>query len=124
MNAQRLALSVCFVFGLAVAVHAEDAKGVKEKIIGTWVVTESKNLKDAVITFGKDGKGTVTHKVDGNEMKQDFRYEVDGEKLTVFVKDKDGNEQPRPHKIKSVTDKEMVAENDQGEVAKLKKKVD
>ena len=124
MNARRLALSVCFVLGLALAVHAEDKKEFKEKILGTWVVTEGKNIEGAVITFGKDGKGTVTHKMDGKEVKQDFRYEIDGEKLTVFVKDKDGNEQTRPHKIKSVTDKEMVAEIENGEVAKLKKKVD
>ncbi|SRR6266851_1742115 len=124
MNAQRLALAVCFILGLALTANAEDKKGVKEKILGSWVVTEGKNFEGAVVTFGKDGKGTLTHKVEGKDVTQDFRYEVDGDTLKVIVKDKDGNEMTLPHKIKSVTDKEMVSENDKGEVAKLKKKTD
>jgi uncharacterized protein (TIGR03066 family) len=124
MNVHRLALAVCFLLGLVLAAHAEDKKGVKEKIVGTWVGTEGKNIEGAVITFGKDGKGTATHKMDGKEVTEDFRYEVDGDTLKVIVKDKDGAEKTMPHKIKSVTDKEMVAENEKGEVAKLKKKTD
>jgi hypothetical protein len=35
MNAQRFALAVCFILGLALTAHAEDKKGVKEKILGS-----------------------------------------------------------------------------------------
>jgi uncharacterized protein (TIGR03066 family) len=127
MNVQRLALAVCFVLGLAIAAHADEKKDAtnKEKILGTWLGVEGpEHIKGATIKFAKDGKATVTHKQDDKTVTEDFKYEVDGETITVIIKDKDGNEQTMKHKIKSLTDKEMVAENDKGEVAKFKKKTD
>ena len=124
MKLQRLAVAVGLALGLAMAVHAEDKKVSKEKLLGAWVCTEGKEIKGFVVEFAKDGKGTVTHTKDGNTVKEDFRYEIDGDTVKVMVKDKDGSEKTMPHKITTLTDKEMVAENDKGEVAKFKKKVD
>jgi uncharacterized protein (TIGR03066 family) len=124
MNARWLALTVGVVLGLALTAHAEDKKLSKEKLVGTWVCTEGKGIEGATVTFAKDGKGTVTHKMDGKEVTEDFKYEIDGVTVKVIVKDKDGGEKTMPHKITTLTEKEMVAENDKGEVAKFKKKVD
>jgi uncharacterized protein (TIGR03066 family) len=124
MNAQRLALSVGIVLGLAVVAHAADKKVTKEKLVGAWVCTESKHIEGAIVSFTKDGKGTLTFKMDGKELAEAFKYEIDGDTVKVIVKDKDGTEKTDVHKITSLTDKEMVAENDKGEVAKFKKKVD
>jgi uncharacterized protein (TIGR03066 family) len=124
MNVQRLALAVCFLVGLAVTAHAAD-KISKEKLLGAWTCTEGpEHIKGATVEFAKDGKGTVSHKQDGKTVKEEFRYEIDGDAIKVMVKDKDGNEQTMPHKITKLTDKEMVAENDKGEVAKFTKKTD
>jgi uncharacterized protein (TIGR03066 family) len=123
MNAQRLALMIGCVLGLAVAAHAAD-KISKEKLLGAWLCTEGKHIEGAVVEFAKDGKGTVTHTKDGKTVKEEFRYEIDGDTVKVMVKDKDGNEMTMPHKITKLTDKEMVAEDDKGEVAKFKKKTD
>jgi uncharacterized protein (TIGR03066 family) len=124
MKAQRLALSVGIVLGLAVVAHAADKKVTKEKLVGAWVCTESKHIEGAIVSFAKDGKGTVIFKMDGKEVTEAFKYEIDGDNVKVIVKDKDGTEKTDLHKITTLTDKEMVAENDKGEVAKFKKKVD
>jgi uncharacterized protein (TIGR03066 family) len=124
MNAQRLALSVCVVFGLAVAAHAEEKKVSKEKLAGAWVCTEGKGLEGATISFTKEGKGTVTFKMDGKEVKEGFKYEIDGESVKVTSKGQDGKEETKPYKIKTLTDKEMVSENETGDIYKFKKKID
>jgi uncharacterized protein (TIGR03066 family) len=124
MNAQRLALSVCFIFGLAVAAHAEEKKLSKEKLVGAWICTEGKGIEGATISFTKDGKGTVAFKADGKEVKEDFKFEIDGDTVKVTSKGPDGKDETTPYKIKTLTDKEMVSENDKGEIAKFKKKID
>ena len=76
-----------------------------------------------MVEFLKDGKGKVTHKdKDGKEVADDFTYGIDGDSVNVTHKDKDGKDVTMPHKITKLTDKEMVAENAKGEVAKFKKK--
>ncbi len=124
MNAQRLALAIFCFLGLAMVAHAEEKKLDKEKLLGKWVCTEGKEIEGATVTFAKDGKGTITFKKGDKTETEDFRYEIDGITVKVIVKDKDGKDMTMPHKITSLTDKEMVAENDKGEIAKFKKKLD
>jgi uncharacterized protein (TIGR03066 family) len=126
MNVQRLGLAVCCILGLALTARAEDKKDVDaKKLLGTWVCTEGKGIEGATIEFLKDGKGKVTHKdKDGKEVTEDFSYVIDGDTVKVTHKDKDGKDVTMPHKITTLTDKEMVAEHDKGEIAKFKKKLD
>jgi uncharacterized protein (TIGR03066 family) len=74
-----------------------------------------------VVEFMKDGKGKFTMK--GSDKAVDFTYEIDGDSIKVTHKDEGGKEVTQAHKIKSLTDKEMVAENEQKEVSKWKKKL-
>ena len=125
MKLHHVATGLFMVLGLALMARAEDKKDVDaKKLLGTWVCTEGpEHVKGATIEFLKDGKGKVTQKdKDGKEVTEDFSYAIDGDAVKVKHKDKDGKDVTIAHKITTLTDKEMVAENDKGEMAKFKKK--
>jgi uncharacterized protein (TIGR03066 family) len=127
MKLHHAATGLLVVLGLAVTARAEDKKDVDaKKLLGTWVCTEgNEHIKGATVEFLKDGKGKVTHKdKDGKEVMDAFSYAIDGDSVKVTHKGEDGKDVTMPHKIKTLTDKEMVAENEKGEVAKFKKKLD
>jgi uncharacterized protein (TIGR03066 family) len=125
MKLHHAAAVLCAVLGLALTASAADKKDVdKLKLLGKWECTEGpKEVKGCVVEFLKDGKGKFTHKdKDGKDVTEDFTYATDGDAVKVTHKDKDGKDMTLTHKITTLTDKEMVAENDKGEVAKFKKK--
>ncbi len=125
MKLHHVATGLFMVLGLALMAQAADKKDVdKEKLLGKWECTEGpEHVKGATVEFLKDGKGKVTHKdKDGKEVTEDFSYAIDGDAVKVTHKDKDGKDVTMPHKITTLTAKEMVAENEKGEVAKFKKK--
>jgi uncharacterized protein (TIGR03066 family) len=120
MIVRRLTFVACAVLALSAAVLADDKKNeeTKQKLLGSWIGVEGPgDIKDAVVEFAKDGKGTLT--VNGD--KRDFTYEVDGETIKATGKDKEGNERTQAYKIKTLTAKELEVENDKGAV-KFKKK--
>ena len=125
MKLHHVATGLFMVLGLALMARAEDKKDVdKGKLLGKWECTEGpEHIKGASVEFLKDGKGKFTHKdKDGKEVTEDFSYAIDGDAVKVTHKDKDGKDVTMPHKITTLTAKEMVAENEKGEVAKFKKK--
>jgi uncharacterized protein (TIGR03066 family) len=125
MRLLRVASVLFAVLGLALIARAEDKKDLdKAKLLGKWECTEGpEHVKGAVVEFLKDGKGKFTSKdKDGKEVTMDFTYATDGDSVKVTHKDKDGKDETLKHKITKLTDKELVAEDDKGEVAKFKKK--
>src|SRR5215510_7080783 len=109
MNSIRLGLAVALVLGLVCAAQAEDAKkadGVKDKVLGTWEVTEGKGLPvGSKLTFSRDGKLTIV-------------AEKDSLKLTL----KRGDEE-RSHtiKVEKADDKQLVLVGEKGDKLTLKK---
>ncbi len=125
MKLHHAAAGLFVVLGLALTARGADKKDVdKEKLLGKWECTEGpERIKGATIEFLKDGKGKFTHKdKDGKEVAEDFSYAIDGDSLKVTHKGEDGKVVTTPHKITTLTAKEMVAENEKGEAAKFKKK--
>jgi len=125
MKLHHLATALFLVLGLVVMAWAADKKDLdKEKLLGKWECTEGpEHAKGATVEFLKDGKGKVTHKdKDGKDVTEDFTYACDGDSVKVTHKGENGKEVTSAHKITTLTAKEMVAENDKGEVMKFKKK--
>ena len=122
MKLHHVATALFLFMGLVVAANAEEKKAIdKAKLLGTWECVEGKEIEGAVVEFLKDGKGKVTLK--GTDKPEEFKYEIDGDSVKVTHKNQEGKEVMQAHKIKSLTDKEMVAENEKGEVSKFKKKL-
>ena len=94
------------------------------KLLGKWECTDGpEHIKGGTVEFLKDGKGKATHKdKDGKEVTESFTYAIDGDAVKVTHKGEDGKDVTSAYKVKTLTDKEMVAENAKGEVAKFKKK--
>ena len=122
MKLHHVAAAFFLVLGLAVTVRAADVD--KEKLLGKWECTDGpEHIKGGTVEFLKDGKGKITHKgKDGKEVTEDFTYAIDGDGFKVTHKGEDGKDVTSPHKVKTLTDKELVVENEKGDVAKFKKK--
>jgi uncharacterized protein (TIGR03066 family) len=108
----------------------------KEKLIGVWELTKSKEgAAGNKVEFFADGKMRMTLKVKVFKKKGDNKkvlakettevfdatYMVDGDKLTMTVKVGD-KEEKRPLTIRSLTDKELVMVDEEGNVDEFKKK--
>src|SRR5262245_21332833 len=90
---------------------AQDKKVDAAKLVGKWEVTKSETagLKGAVVEFTKDGKLTVAAEIEGTKREFTGTYTVDGDKLTVKLKPKEGGEENSDtDTIKSVTDDKIV----------------
>jgi len=122
MKLHHAATALFLVFGLVVTARAADVD--KEKLLGKWECTEGpEHIKGGTVELFKDGKGKITHKdKDGKEVTENFTYVIDGDTFKVTHKGEDGKDVTSPHKVKTLTDKEMVVENEKGDVAKFKKK--
>jgi uncharacterized protein (TIGR03066 family) len=116
MKVLRLLVVACLVLGLTAAARADDRKDdkktYKEMIVGTWVLKKDENPQGAppgsVVEFTKDGKLKFTAKIQGQEIKLERTYSVDGDKLTSTMKTPDGKEQTETDTITKLTDKELV----------------
>jgi uncharacterized protein (TIGR03066 family) len=132
MKAMRLALAAAAVWvGLAALAPADDKADkdeadVKKKIVGRWEAVEGKGLpKGAVMDFKKDGKVTITAKVNEKDINVDGTYKVKGKSFTLTMKgkDKQGKEKERTQTIKitKITDKALEVEDSKGEALTFKK---
>ena len=122
MKLHHVAAALFLVLGLAVTARAADVD--KEKLLGKWECTDGPEaFKGGTVEFLKDGKGKITFKgKDGKEVTENFTYAIDGDAVKVTTKGEDGKDVTSPHKVKTLTDKEMVVENDAGNIGKFKKK--
>jgi uncharacterized protein (TIGR03066 family) len=122
MKLHHVATALCLALGLVVTARAADVD--KEKLLGKWECTDGpEHIKGGTFEFLKEGKGKATHKdKDGKEVTESFTYAIDGDAVKVTHKGEDGKDVTSAYKVKTLTDKEMVAENAKGDVAKFKKK--
>ena len=122
---QMLAVGL-LVVGISSGLRAEEKKAdtTVEKLLGSWEVVkadEGAPPVGSVVTFAKEGKMKITHKVEGKDETAEGTYTLKGEELSVTLKHGDKEE---THKvtIKKLTATEMVAENEKGKKAEFKKK--
>jgi uncharacterized protein (TIGR03066 family) len=119
----QLALAGVLAFGAA-AVAADDKKDDKAaKLVGTWEVTKGESLPPGSIAeFTKDGKLKLTVK-DGDKvvLSAEGTYKIDGDSLTVKLKDPNGKDHEETMKVKSLTDKELVTFDDNKKTDTFKK---
>ena len=121
MSALRFALfgGLVLVLGTAATAREEKAKIDKAKIVGTWklVKTDSKTVTadglDLKIELTKDGKMTLSMKVDGKIRKASGVYSVKGDKWTSVLKTEKGKELKETVTITVLTDKKLVTTEDE-----------
>jgi uncharacterized protein (TIGR03066 family) len=125
MKLHHVATALVLVLGLVVTARAADKKDVdKEKLLGKWECTDGpERLIGCTVEILKDGKGKVTHKnKDGKEVTEDFTYAIDGDSVKVTHKGEGGKDVTSAYKVLSLTDKEMLGQDDKCEYAKFKRK--
>ena len=104
---------------------AQDKKIDPAKFVGKWEVTKSEvpNLTGSTVEFTKDGKLTVMATIEGKKEEFIGTYTVDGDKLKVTLKPKDGGkENTDTDTIKSVTDDKIVLVDKEKKETELTKK--
>ena len=108
-----------------VALPAVGAEGKKpatnaEKIVGKWANLQ---VLGETFEFTKDGKLKATLRAPGTDkpLTIEGTYKVEADKLTITTKGADGKETTETVKIKELTDKKLVAEDDKGRILELKK---
>ena len=108
-------------------VSAEDKKVDAAKLVGKWELTKSESgnaPKGAIVEFTKDNKLSITIDVGGKKVELTGTYKVDGNKLTVTIKNPDGGkDESDTDTIKSLTDEKIVlVDKDKKETEFMKKK--
>lgn len=112
-----LMLAGIVVLSFAGTAPAQDKKDdLKAKLVGTWETKEG-----FTIEFTKDGKLTVTVKVEDKAISVGGTYSVEGNKLTVALKE-GAQEKKETATIKKLDDKELVTVDAKGKEDTLKKK--
>jgi uncharacterized protein (TIGR03066 family) len=97
------------------------AKATKDKLVGLWLVTKGDSLKGATFEFTKDSKVIMKATEGGETISKDATFETDGSNLSVTHR-VNNTESTDKLKIKKLTDKELVIENNEGKVFELSKK--
>jgi uncharacterized protein (TIGR03066 family) len=92
-----------------------------DKIVGTWEAVKGEVPAGSTIEFTKDGKMKLNIKAGGQTISVEGTYKVDGDKLTTTGKGPDGKEKTETVKIKKLTDKELVIEDEKGKTEEFKK---
>jgi uncharacterized protein (TIGR03066 family) len=100
----------------------EDVKTNKDKLVGVWEVTKGETAPvGATVEFTKDGKMIVIIKDGDKTVKLDGTYTVEKDSITSVLKEED-KEHKETVKIKKLTDKELVVEEEKGKTIEFKKK--
>jgi uncharacterized protein (TIGR03066 family) len=124
MSAIRVSAVIlsCLALAVAAADAAEKAAN-KDKIVGTWEVVkgESDVKPGDTIEFTKDGKLTISAKVEGKPVTLKGTYTVDGDKLTVVLA-ANGQEHKEIMTLKTLTDKTLVTVDEKKKTDEFKKK--
>ncbi len=125
MNTLRQMAAGLLVVGLLTALPAAAKADVnKEKLVGLWEVVKADQGAlpvGSVVDFGKDGRAKVTAVREGKESTAEGSYAVEGDKLTVTLKQGE-KEVKHAITIKKLTDTEFVSENEKGKTAQFKRK--
>ena len=122
---RRFVTAIAAVVVFAGIAGAQDKKIDPAKLVGKWEVTKSEvpDLKGAAVEFTKDGKLSVMAIVEGKKREFVGTYSVDGDKLKVTLKSKDGGEENSDtDTIKSLADDKIVLVDKEKKETELTKK--
>jgi uncharacterized protein (TIGR03066 family) len=122
----RVLAASLVLLGVILVQPAVAADTNKEKIVGKWKPTKGENIQDGmVIELTQTGKINLTLDIGGKSMTIEMgAYRVDGDKLTVTIKQGD-KEDSEVNIIKSLTDTKLVIvdkEKKEMELERLKAK--
>ena len=115
MKAITLGLASLLMLGPTSGCGADN----KTKIVGVWEPLRG-NVKGTTIEFTKDGKFKAFEQEGKKEMGEGT-YEVDGESINIVGKRADGKEHKETVKIKKLTRKELVTEDEKGKEDEFKR---
>jgi uncharacterized protein (TIGR03066 family) len=121
MKTIAFGLAAFLIVGLTAAYGADKKDDNKTKIVGVWEVVKGEAPKGATMEFTKDGKLKFTVEVEGKKVTVEGTYEVDGESIKTVGKGPDGKEHKETAKIKKLTDKELVIEDEKGKTDEFKR---
>jgi uncharacterized protein (TIGR03066 family) len=79
-------------------------------LVGKWEITkaaEGTPPAGTIVEFGKDGKLTVTIKMEDKSVTMEGTYKCDAKKFTCTFKDGD-KEKSMVHDVSKITDKELT----------------
>ena len=121
-SAMRLGCFALLVLASA-GFAAEEKAGNKEKIVGDWVVTKTAGglPPKATIQFSKEGKLTISAKLDGKELTMKGTYAVKADKLIIVLKE-GGKEHKETMTIETLTDKKLITIDEKGKKDEFAKK--
>ena len=92
-------------------------------LLGKWEPEKVPDGADKVVVeYLKDGKLTVDVEAQGQKLKFEGTYKLDGDKLNVKL-DINGTEQNQTRKVTKLTDKEMVTNDEEKSEERKYKKV-
>ena len=94
---------------------------VQEKLLGRWVATKGAIPPGSTFDFAKDGKLTITMKIEGKEISDESSYKVEGETLRITHKE-GPMDVTESLKIKTLNDLSLITEDQQGKAEEFKKK--
>jgi uncharacterized protein (TIGR03066 family) len=119
----RVLSAVALAALLGVTGFADDKDEFAKKILGKWEITKSTGDEPvgAIVDFLKDGKFTISAKLDGKEVKLDGTYKVEKDKLTTEVSVA-GKTEKDVDTIKKLTDEDMELENKDKKLITFKRK--
>lgn len=118
------AVVLCYCFlGAAVAEDKKDAKINGSKIVGTWIVVKDAELPPGTpVEFTKDGKLILKFTANGKEIKLEAMYKVDGDKLTLTMKNPDGKDEVEVDVINVLTEDKLMLTDPKKKETELKRK--
>jgi uncharacterized protein (TIGR03066 family) len=92
----------------------------QDKLLGRWEATRGEIPPGSILEFTRDGKLKITIKVDGKAMSDESSYVVQGEAIKTTHKE-GAKEVTETLKIKTLTEKVLVTEDDKAKTEEFKK---
>jgi uncharacterized protein (TIGR03066 family) len=125
LKTMTLGLASLLVLGLTMAYGEDKKDDNKTKIVGVWEVVKSEASngpqKGATVECTKDGKFKLTFEENGSKTTIEGTYKVDGDSVKSESKAPDGKEHKETLKIKELTDKKLVLEDEEGKQVEFKR---
>lgn len=115
-------LTAIFLAAMAFAAGNEEAETTK-KLVGVWELTKSDTLPkgaDATVYFTKDGKIKLRATIGDNTITASGTYKVKANTVITTI-DYDGKTKMETNKIKKLTEKELIIEDEKGKVEEYKR---
>lgn len=115
-----LGIGMVLVLALGTTATAADEKFDAKKLVGKWEPAAPKKGEAMVMEFTKDGKLTVTGKMNDKDVKIEGTYKLDGDKLSFALKFMD-IEIKETVTLTKLTDEEMAGKDKDGKEESFKK---